>query len=86
MEWNDMMHATRMSKEGRILIPAELRKSLGLATDEPLSVYEKDGELRIVSQVQALRGMQQRLAKYKRPGESVVDELIRERREEAARE
>jgi AbrB family looped-hinge helix DNA binding protein len=81
-----MMHATRMSKEGRILIPAELRKSLGLATDEPLSVYEKDGELRIVSQVQALRGMQQRLAKYKRPGESVVDELIRERREEAARE
>jgi bifunctional DNA-binding transcriptional regulator/antitoxin component of YhaV-PrlF toxin-antitoxin module len=80
------MHATRMSKEGRVLIPAELRKSLGLAIDEPLSVYEKDGELRIVSQVRALRAMQQRMAKYKRPGDSVVDELIRERREEAARE
>jgi AbrB family looped-hinge helix DNA binding protein len=81
-----MMHATRMSKEGRVLIPAELRKSLGLSADEPLSVYEKDGELRIVSRLRALRLMQQRMAKFKRPGRSVVDELIRERREEAARD
>jgi bifunctional DNA-binding transcriptional regulator/antitoxin component of YhaV-PrlF toxin-antitoxin module len=81
-----MMHLTKMSKEGRVLIPVELRKSLGLAADEPLSVYEKDGELRIVSRIQALRQMQQRMVKFKRPGHSVVDELIRERREEAAGE
>jgi AbrB family looped-hinge helix DNA binding protein len=81
-----MLHTTRMTKEGRVLIPAELRKSLGLQPDEPLAVSEKNGEIRIVPFAQALRQMQKRLAKYKRPGESVVDELIRERREEAARE
>ncbi len=81
-----MMHVTRMTKEGRVLIPAELRKSLGLGTDEPLSIYEKDGELRIVSRVHALRLMQQRLAGYQQPGTDTVDELIAERRVEAARE
>ncbi len=81
-----MMHTTRMTKEGRVLIPADLRKSLGLNPDDPLSVYEMDGEIRIVSRVQALRQMQKRLAKYKKPGQSVVDECIREKREEAARE
>jgi AbrB family looped-hinge helix DNA binding protein len=78
-------HQTRMTREGRVLIPAELRKALGLTENEPLSVYAKDGEIRIVSRVQAIRQMQQRMAKYNRPGGSVVDELIRERRKEAAR-
>jgi AbrB family looped-hinge helix DNA binding protein len=81
-----MMHATRMSKEGRVLIPVELRKSLGLAANEPLNVYEKDGELHIVSRYQAIRRAQAIFAKYKKPGHSIVDEFIREKREEAARE
>jgi AbrB family looped-hinge helix DNA binding protein len=80
------MYATRMSKEGRVLIPVELRKALSLAANEPLSVYEKDGELHIVSRLQAIRRAQAIVAKYKKPGHSVVDEFIREKREEAARE
>lgn len=75
-----------MTKEGRVLIPAAVRQELGLAENEPLSIYVQDGEVRIVSRVQAIRRMQQRMAKYRKPGESVVDELLRERREEAARE
>lgn len=80
------MHTTRMTKEGRVLIPAELRKSLGLSPEDTLSVYALNGEIRIVSRVQALRQMQKRLAKYKKPGQGVVDEFLREKREEAARE
>ena len=80
------MHTTRMTKEGRVLIPAELRKSLGLSPEDTLSVYALNGEIRIVSRVQALRQMQARLAKYKKPGQGVVDEFLREKREEAARE
>lgn len=45
----------------------------------------QDGEVRIVRRVHAVRQMQQRMAKYKKPGESAVDELLRERREEAKR-
>lgn len=80
------VHQTRMSKEGRVLIPAELRKALGFTENEPLSIYEHEGGVRIVSRRQAIRQMQQRMAKYKKPGENVVDELLRERRDEAARE
>lgn len=80
------LHQTRMTKEGRVLIPAELRKSLGLKEQEPLTIYAQDGEIRIVSRLQAIRQMQQRMAKYRVEGVSVVDELLRERREEAARE
>jgi len=79
------IHQTRISKEGRVLIPATVRQELGFGENEPLSLYVQDGEVRIVSRIQAVRQMQQRMAKYKKAGESVVDELLRERREEAAR-
>lgn len=79
------IHQTRMSKEGRVLIPAAVREELGFNVNEPLSIYVQDGEVRIVSRVSAVRQMQQRMAKYKKPGESVVDDLLRERREEAKR-
>jgi AbrB family looped-hinge helix DNA binding protein len=81
-----MMHSTRMSKEGRVLIPADLRKALDLKPDDALNVYAVNGEIRIISRMQAIRRAQAMAAKYKKPGQSVVDEFIREKREEAARE
>ena len=80
------MLETRMTKEGRVLIPAEIRRSLGLRPDEPLQIYTVDGELRIVSRLQGIRRAQAIAAKYKQPGHSVVDEFIAEKRDEAARE
>jgi bifunctional DNA-binding transcriptional regulator/antitoxin component of YhaV-PrlF toxin-antitoxin module len=79
-------HQTRMTKEGRVLIPAELRKSLGLNDREPLTIYAQDGEIRIVSRLQAIKQMQRRMAVHRVEGVSVVDELLRERREQAERE
>jgi AbrB family looped-hinge helix DNA binding protein len=78
--------STRLSKEGRVLIPVELRNLLGLKPDDTLTVYEKDGEIRLFSRREGIRRAQAIAAKFKTPGVSVVDELIRERREEAARE
>jgi bifunctional DNA-binding transcriptional regulator/antitoxin component of YhaV-PrlF toxin-antitoxin module len=80
-----MIHASRLSKEGRVLIAAELRKSLGLAPDELLNIDDKDGEIRIVSRWQGIRRAQAIMAKYKKPGHSVVDEFVREKRKHAAR-
>ncbi len=77
---------TRMSKEGRVLIPAELRHALGLQAEEPLQVYVVDGELRIVSRRQGIRRAQAIVAKARQPGVSVVDEFIAERRAEAGRD
>ncbi len=81
----EMLH-TRMSKEGRVLIPAQLRQALGLKTDEPMNIYAVDGELRLISRMESIRRVQAIAAKYKRPGVSVVDEFLRDKREEAARE
>ena len=79
-------HTANLSKEGRVLIPAAIRQELGLQAGEPLSVSVVDGEVRIVSRRAALQRMQQRLAHLRDPGKPAVDELLRERREAAARE
>jgi bifunctional DNA-binding transcriptional regulator/antitoxin component of YhaV-PrlF toxin-antitoxin module len=75
-----------MDRAGRILIPLKLRRELGLTEDSALILRVEDGELRIHSVEQALRRAQARLSRLKKPGESVVDEFLAERREEARRE
>lgn len=80
------VHYAKLGKEGRVLIPVVVRRELGLEENEPLAIYVQDGEVRIASRVQAIRRMQQRMARYKKPGKSVVDELLQERRAEASRD
>jgi len=77
---------TRMSKEGRVLIPAELRHALGLQAEEPLQVYVVDGELRIVSRRQGIRRAQAIAAKVRQADVSVVDGFLAEKHTEAALE
>ena len=51
-----------------------------------LSLRVQDGEIRLVDRTQALRRAQQIAARYKKPDESVVGELLSERRQDAAQE
>lgn len=67
------------------MIPSEIRKRLGLKPGDRMALSEDDGELRLRSldaTIDELRGAWAHIA----PGRSLVDELIAERREEAARE
>jgi AbrB family looped-hinge helix DNA binding protein len=76
----------KVSEGGRVVIPAELREKYHVEVGDSV-VWRDDGDgLRLFSRRNGIRRAQQVLAKYRRPGESVVDELIRERRDEAARE
>ncbi|MGH8191531.1 MAG: AbrB/MazE/SpoVT family DNA-binding domain-containing protein [Rhodanobacteraceae bacterium] len=79
-------HTTRLSKEGRILIPAAIRNTLGFEAGETLNLSVVDGEVRITRRLDAIRSMQKRLARLRDPNHPAVDELIRERRAAAARE
>lgn len=79
-------HAVKLSREGRVLIPVDVRAELGLSEGSTLSLRVQDGEIRLFDRAQALRRAQQIVAMYKRPGESVVNELISERRQAAALE
>ena len=80
------MNEVKVSEGGRVVIPAGLREKLGINVGDVV-VWREEGEgLALSSRMAAIRRVQKMAAKYKVPGQSVVDELLRERREEAARE
>lgn len=76
-----------MTGGGRIVIPAEIRKRLGLKSGERFNVeVDADDSLRITSRTQALRRAQQLFRQQVPEGTPVVDEFIAERRKEAENE
>lgn len=79
-------HTVKLSREGRVLIPVDVRADLGLAEGMTLSLRVQDGEIRLFDRAHALRRAQEIAARYKKPGEDVAEELIRERRQYAAGE
>lgn len=75
-----------ITPEGGLVIPRALLDEMMLDPDGRVTAHVKDGELHIISPMAAIRRAQ-RIAKALDRGEgSVVDELIAERRAEAARE
>ena len=77
---------TSVDKHGRIVIPAELREELGIKAGTRVRLGVEDGELRVMSAAEGIRRAQEIAAKHIEPGRSLMDELIAERRAEAARE
>lgn len=77
-------HTAHMSKEGRILIPAGIRRALGIKPGDVMTLSVVDGGVRITRRLEAIRGMQRRLARLRDPARPAVDELLRERRSEGA--
>lgn len=77
----------RINQQGRIVIPAECRAAAGLKPgDELLIEAVGEGELRLRTREQAIREAQAIVARYAPKGRDLVQELIDERRAEAARE
>jgi AbrB family looped-hinge helix DNA binding protein len=71
---------------GRMVIPAEFRKSLGVRTGDQVVVDLRDGDLRVRSLDAVIQRAQARVRQYVPDHVSLVDELIEDRRAEAARE
>ncbi|HZM10271.1 MAG TPA: AbrB/MazE/SpoVT family DNA-binding domain-containing protein [Candidatus Limnocylindrales bacterium] len=76
----------RVSQNGRIVIPASYRKALGIDVGDEVVLRLQDNELRITTQQRRIQRAQKRARRYLKPGESLVDELLAERREAAKRE
>ncbi len=77
---------TRLDRGGRVVIPAEYRRALGLSPGEEVILRLEDGEIRLLSLTQAIRRAQAIVRQYVPDDRSLSDELIAERRAEAARE
>ncbi len=75
----------QVSNGGRIVIPADIRKKMGINTGDQvlLSWSEEAQELRIATRKQRLRLARDLVKRYVKADEPVVDNFIKERHEAA---
>ncbi len=77
---------TRLGKGGRLVLPAKYRRTLGVSPgDEVIMVLEGE-EVRILTRQQAIRRAQSLVKRHVAEGRRLSQELIEERRAEAAHE
>jgi AbrB family looped-hinge helix DNA binding protein len=77
---------TKIGEGGRVVIPAEFRKQLGVRTGDEIVMVLEQGSVRLLTPREAVRRAQALVRRYVPEGVSLVEELIRERRQEAERE
>jgi AbrB family looped-hinge helix DNA binding protein len=82
------MLTTRINENGRIVIPVEVRRDLQLETGDELLIAVQDGRLLLQPRRKALQQARATLRQQLKlkPRESLVDELLTERRQEIRRE
>jgi AbrB family looped-hinge helix DNA binding protein len=77
----------RIDQVGRMLIPAKLRRELGIAAGDAVVLEIKGNELRVRPYKKAIEEAQAIIRRYIPDRDrSLVDELIEQRRREAERE
>lgn len=84
MPKNALQAEVQLGAQGRLVVPAAIRKALGFEAGESLMARVEDGRLIIEKAESVERRVHARFEKVK--GRSLADELIAERREEARRE
>jgi len=82
----EMKTRARINDNGRVVIPAAYRKVLGIKAGDEVILRVEDDELRITTMQRRIENAQKRIRRYVKPGVSLADELIAERREAAKRE
>lgn len=83
------MLAVKMSEGGRVVIPAELREQLQFKQGDQLLMEVKNGALVVTSKSQRIAQIRDEILAAMPPleaGRSLADELIAERKAEAAKE
>jgi AbrB family looped-hinge helix DNA binding protein len=75
-----------LGNKGALVVPASIRRALGIKPGDWLLLRIDDGELRIATARQRLARAQRIVRKHVPRNTSLVDELIAERREAARRE
>lgn len=74
---------TRMTDGNRVVIPAAIRKRLGLQVGDAVTLIMQDnGEVRLLTQTEAIKQAQALVRQFVSPERKLVDELLNERRQE----
>ena len=78
---------TKLTNGNRVVIPAAIRKSLGLRVGDAVTlVLQNNGEVRLLTQTEAVRQAQALVRQQVPASRSLVEELLAERRAETASE
>lgn len=80
------MISMKMSEGGRVVIPVEIRRELGLKDGDIVLWELGDGEARLTTKAARIKRAQALVRKHVPAGVSLSAELIAERRREARRE
>ena len=83
-----MTYNAKIISGGKVVIPADLRRELGVKDGDDVVFEHEDGKIVLKSYAQVVREVQARFRKRlsKNYQGSMVDDLIAERRAKAARE
>lgn len=76
----------RVNENGRVVIPASFRKRLGISVGDEVVLQIEDDELRIITLKRNIERAQRLVRKHVKPGTSLVDALLAERREASRNE
>ncbi len=76
----------QIGNDGCVLIPVELRRQMKIDDSGRITARIVDGELRLISPSVALEQFHRYIQEQGLTGHSIVDELIADRRADAARE
>lgn len=79
-------HNGRLVSGGRLQLPSDIRRELGLADGDQVMMRVVDGELHVRPRRDVLKRIQAMLRPYAPADGSVADELIADRRAEARRD
>jgi AbrB family looped-hinge helix DNA binding protein len=71
----------RVNEKGCIVIPAPFRKALGINAGDEIILRIEDDQLRITTLKRRLERAKRLVRKHVKPGTSLADELIAERRQ-----
>lgn len=77
---------TKVTQGGRVVIPADMRRKLGIEIGSDVNLTLDGNSVRILTQKESIRRAQALFRELVPEGTSLADELIAERRREAANE
>ncbi len=77
---------TKLNENGRLVIPASIRRALGLQPGDEIVLVVDNDELRMTTPKKRAERAQQLFKKYVGKGARLSEELIADRRREAAGE
>ena len=81
-----MNHMTTIGKSGRLVIPVQFRRALGLKEGEGVMISLKDGHIEISLVDESIKKAQKKVKKYLRSDSDLVEMLFDDRKEEIANE